>query len=164
MDDKAKKLLSRFQASCAKREYCSSDIFAKAKMAMDGDEIAASEIVAELVREKYVDDLRYATAFAREKASLQGWGKMKISFMLVGKGIQKELVSKALEGIDSESADKKLEAVVSTKYRTLSDDPQCKLKLLKFALGRGYSYDEVKAVVERVISDGLEESLDGISD
>ena len=39
---------------------------------------------------------------AREKASLQGWGPVKIRFQLRGKGISDEIVSEALQaaGID----------------------------------------------------------------
>ena len=37
-------------------------------------------------------------------------------------------------------------------YRLLKDDPQCRLKLLKALLSRGYGYDEVEAAVKRVMS------------
>ena len=60
-----KSVLSRLQNQCSKREFCRSDIFQKAKKAMEGDAAAAERIVDALVKEKYVDDLRYASAFAR---------------------------------------------------------------------------------------------------
>ena len=44
----------------------------KALKAMDGDGDAAEQIVASLVSDRFVDDLRYASAFAREKASISG--------------------------------------------------------------------------------------------
>ena len=96
------------------------------------------------MKDRFVDDLRYASAFAREKASLQGWGAVKIRFMLRGKGIDEATVGRALEEIDPAKASAKLEKVVREKNRTLEGDPQRKLKLIKFALGRGYSYDEVE--------------------
>ena len=40
---------------------------------------------------------------------------------------------------------------MAAKYRTISEDPQCRLKLLRYALGRGYGYDEVKDAVERLM-------------
>lgn len=43
----------------------------------------------------------------------------------------------------------KLENVLLSKERQLKDDPQSRLKLIKFALSRGYTYDEVKPVLER---------------
>lgn len=154
MDENVKKVLARLQAQCSKREYCSRDILAKAVKLLEGDADAASEVLASLVEEKYVSDLRYASAFAREKSSIQGWGKVKIAYMLSAKGISRDTINEAFEDIDDDSASRKLENVIRVKYRLLADDPQCKIKLLKFALSRGYSYDEVKSVVDRVMTDG----------
>mgnify|MGYP002514025097 CR=1 FL=1 len=53
-----------------------------------------------------------------------------------------ELINKALEEVDERKAEDRLEKLLENKYRTLKDDPQWRLKLLRFALGRGYSYEE----------------------
>ena len=81
-------MLDRLQTQCVKREYCRSDIFRKALTAFDGDKDAAERLVESLVEDRFVDDSRYAAAFAREKARLSGWGPVKISFALTAKGIQ----------------------------------------------------------------------------
>ena len=145
-----KKVLERLQRQCSKAEYCSSDVRRKALKAMEGDSEAASRIVEALVRERFVDDGRYAAAFSREKSSLQGWGTVKIRFMLRSKGIPDEIISAALEEIDPGKAERKLDKLVSDKARLLEGDPQKRLKLLKFALGRGYSYDEVEKAIDRL--------------
>lgn len=149
-----KKVLGRLQTQCSKREYCSSEILAKALKLLEGDSEAAAQVLESLVADKYVSDLRYASAFAREKSSIQGWGKVKIAYMLSAKGISRETINEAFGEIDTDSAARKLENVIRVKYRLLADDPQCKIKLLKFALGRGYSYDEVRSVVDSVMSSG----------
>lgn len=154
MEENVKKVLSRLQGQCSKREYCSKDILAKAVKLLEGDEDAAREVLESLVADKYVSDLRYASAFAREKSSISGWGKVKIAYMLSAKGISRETINEAFEDIDDDSATRKLENVIRVKHKLLADDPQCKLKLLKFALSRGYSYDEVKPVVDKVMTDG----------
>ena len=152
MEESVKKVLLSLQGKCARREYCVSDVRARALKALEGDSGAASEVVAALVSEGYVDDLRYASAFAREKASLTGWGAAKISFALGGKGIARDVISQALAEIDADKASDKLERLLAARFRTLQGDPQCKLKLLKFGLGRGYSYDEVGPAVERMMT------------
>lgn len=144
------KILSKLQAQCAKREYCSKDIYAKALMATEGNEGAAAEIVAALVEEKYVDDLRYAGAFAREKATLTGWGPVKIRFELLGKGIDEDTIAQALASIDPEAASAKLESMLQSKYHTIAEEPDCKLRLLKFALSKGYNYNDIREVVGRI--------------
>jgi len=154
------KVLSSLQRQCSKREYCRSDVFKKAKKAMDGDSAAASRIVDSLVKDRYVDDLRYAGAFAREKASLSGWGKVKISYMLSAKGIDRSVISQALEEIDDASSEKKMESVIRAKFRTLAGEKDAYLKLMRFALSRGYAYDEVKSIVDTVIREYREENPD----
>ncbi len=146
-----KKVLERLQRQCARMEYCSSDIYRKALKAMEGDEEAAARIVASLVDDCFVDDMRYATAFAREKSSLQGWGAVKICFQLRGKGITDGIIAAALQEIDPEKAASKLDKLAADRYRLLKDDPQCRLKMLKALLSRGYSYDEVEEAVKRVM-------------
>ena len=150
MDDFAK-VLDRLQAQCVKREYCRSDIFRKALTAFDGDKDAAERVVDSLVADKFVDDGRYAAAFAREKARLTGWGPVKISYALSGKGISKAVVAEALKEIDPDEADRRMVSVLETKYRSLKGDPQEKLKLLKFGLTRGYDYDRIAPAVDEIL-------------
>ena len=149
--EKYMKVLCRMQAKCSRQEMCVSDVRAKVLKAMDGDAEAAERMVESLVGDRFVDDGRYAAAYAREKSSLSGWGAQKISFMLAHKGIDRKVIAEALEEVDADAAAKKLESVVAAKYRLVSEEPQCRLKLLKFAMGRGYGYDEVRAAVDRVM-------------
>ena len=151
-----KKVLERLQRQCARMEYCTSDIRRKALKAMEGDEEAAGRIVESLLNDRFVDDRRYAAAFAREKSALQGWGAVKIRFLLRGKGVSDEIITEALQEIDAGKAASKLDKLAADKYRLLKDDPQCKLKMLKALLSRGYGYDEVEAAVVRAIQNQTE--------
>ena len=145
------KVLDRLQSQCVKREYCCSDIFKKALAAFDGDRGEAERLVASLVEDRFVDDARYAAAFAREKARLSGWGPVKISFALTSKGISKAVVSEALKEVDPQEADRRMVSVLETKYLTLKGDPQEKFKLLKFGLTRGYEYEKIAPVVDEIL-------------
>ena len=97
MDD-YKAIKSFLEGLCAKREYCVSDIRRKALDRLEGDREKAEELVASLIADKFVDDARYASAFAREKASLQGWGPIKIRFQLRAKGISDAVISRCAGG------------------------------------------------------------------
>lgn len=145
------KVLDRLQAQCVKREYCRSDIFRKALTAFEGDRDSAGRLVESLVADRFVDDSRYAAAFAREKARLSGWGPAKISFALRGKGISKSIISDALKEIDPDEADRRMVSVLETKYKTLKGDPQEKFELLRFGLTRGYDYDKIAPVVDEIL-------------
>lgn len=145
------KCLSRLQRLCSKAEYCRSQMYTKALRDLEGDTSAAKRVVDALVADKYVDDARYASAFAREKASIQGWGPVKIRFQLRSKGISDADIASGMSEIEEPKAARKLESVVAAKYRSLKGDPQCRLKLLKFALSRGYEYGDVAAAVDSVM-------------
>ena len=147
MDEAQKKVLGKLQAQCSKREYCCADVRAKALKALDGDSQRAAEVVDSLVEDKYVDELRYATAFARDKAHLGGWGPVKIRYALAGKGIGREDIESALSEIDPESSAGKLQSLLAAKARTLEGDPQARLKLIRFALSRGYEYSEIQPYI-----------------
>lgn len=145
------KVLDRMRCLCSRREYCRSDVMKKALKALDGDRDKAEKVVETLVKEKFIDDLRYSSAFARDKASLAGWGQAKIRYMLSAKGISKEVMTAALGEIDGEKAADKLERLMANKFKSLKDDPQCRMKMLRFALGRGYDYEEASSVLDKLV-------------
>ena len=169
MDEQLRKILSQLERKCSKCECCSYDIFNKAvtllaKASGSGEETEdvrekAGEMLELLKSNGYVDDCRYAAAFAREKSSLTGWGPVKIRFALRGKHIDSDAIENAISGIDSDRSTDRLLRLLEAKWKSLSGKdgkilPDSKLKLIKFALSRGYGYDEVKDAVEGVIRNG----------
>ena len=144
------KVLDRMRNLCSRREYCRSDIMKKVLKALEGDTEKAEKVLATLVEEKYLDELRYACAFARDKSSRAGWGETKIRYMLSAKGVPRDIISQALGEVDDSKARTRLEKLMENKYRSLKDDPQCRLKMLRFGLGRGYGYDEVSDVLKQL--------------
>ncbi len=141
---------------CSRREYCVADIRRKLSDALEGDTDAVKEVLDSLIREKYVDDIRYASAFARDKASIAGWGSIKISHALLAKGVDRVIIGEALKEVDCSKAEDRMEKLMANKYRSLKDDPQCRLKMLRFGLGRGYCYDEINVTIEKLISENDE--------
>ena len=81
-DPQFKKVLQGFELRCARQEMCSADVRRKALRSFEGDADRADALVRSLVENGYVDDARYAAAFAREKSRLTGWGPVKITFQL----------------------------------------------------------------------------------
>lgn len=150
MEGDALKVLDKLRRLCSRREYCTSNILKKASEALDGDHNRAEEILQVLVSERYVDDLRYASAYARDKASISGWGEVKIKYMLSAKGIARDVIAKALEEIDEGKAESRLEKLLENKWKSLKDDPQGKMKLIRFALGRGYGYEDISSLLGKV--------------
>lgn len=147
------KVADRMRGLCSRREYCRQDIMKKVLAALDGDADEAGRVMDRLVEEKYIDDLRYASAYARDKSSIAGWGSTKIRYMLASKGIDRETIAAALQEVDEGKASDRLEKLLAGKVRSLKDDPQRRMKLLRFALGRGYQYDEAAEVIDRLLNE-----------
>lgn len=149
--EQVRKVADRLRRLCSRREYCSADVMKKALQALEGDTGLAAEVVAQLQKEGYVDDARYAEAFVRDKSSLAGWGQTKIRYMLRARGINPDLIDSAMASIDRGRADVKLRKLIENKYNSLKDDPQCRLKLLRYVLGRGYAYEEANCVINNIL-------------
>lgn len=120
-------------------------------------------IISSLKKDGYLSDLRYAAAFARDRSSISGWGSSKIRYALAAKGLDRDTVSAALEQIDESRASSRLEKLLETKYRSLASSSdkesvyRLRDRLIRFALGRGYSYDDVLPVVDRLAAGACRE-------
>ena len=118
-DPQFKKVLQGFESRCARQEMCSADVRRKALRSFEGDADRADALVRSLVENGYVDDARYAAAFAREKSRLTGWGPVKITFQLRGKGLSEEAIRQALQEVDAGEASGKLHNLLPAKYKSV---------------------------------------------
>jgi len=151
------KVLNKYQTQCSKKECCTKDVYQKVLADLEGDQAVAAEVLASLVEDKFIDDQRYCEAFCREKAHLTGWGPIKISFMLSSKGMSKEMIKNALAEVDFDKASSKLDKLLEAKYRTVKGEVDEKFRLIKYALTRGYEYEDVAKAVDSLLKRKKEE-------
>ena len=91
--------LAALMRLCARAEKSEGD----ARRLMRGWGVAekdAEQVLGRLVRDRFIDDSRYAEAFVREKLRLSGWGEYKIRTALQRKGVSKERIDAALSQAD----------------------------------------------------------------
>lgn len=112
-------------------------------------------IVDTLVRERFVDNRRYAEAYVREKVRFSGWGRYKIRAALRAKRIDEAIVEEALEQVDGASMREKLEHRLQMKMnRTRARDAyDLRGKLVRYGGGLGFDTDTVLEVVERLMKE-----------
>ena len=164
--DMNERILDRMRRLCSMREYCTSDIEGKIIAALkkrpqeDSPEEDIGRIVRDMMeqlrKDGYVDDERYARAYVRDKSALSGWGRFKIARALSAKGIDSETVSAAMKELDDGKAKGKMRKVLALKAASLAkseDGMTLRQKLLRFALGRGYSYVEAAAAIDEIFSE-----------
>lgn len=139
---------------CARRECCRKEIAQKLRETpLHHDEI--EELLCRLEEERYIDHERYAHAFVHDKLAYERWGRLKIVQALRLKGIDHELIDRALaDELTEEAYRDSLAELLRQKLRTLRFDANdrhasylAQQKLVRFAASRGYEaeyiFDEI---------------------
>jgi regulatory protein len=142
-------LYDKATSFCSKSERCISEVNQYlSKYCKDFDMI--SEVSLLLVKEKYIDEQRYAKAFTNDKFKFSGWGKIKISYMLRQKNIDSENISYSLDLIDDEIYCDFLKNLLQKKFKTLKnkDSEQSKAALIRFAISRGFEFEIVLKAIK----------------
>lgn len=132
---------------CATAEHCSYEVRLKLQQWGATDE-QIEHIVAHLQKEHFVDEQRYCNAFVHDKLLYQGWGRMKMRAQLQAKHLPTTAIEQALNEIDRDTYMSVLTRVLATKKRSIkSADPQAREKLIRFAMQRGFIYDEINGII-----------------
>lgn len=137
-------LLKRMAGLCARSEQCSFDISTKLfKAGLPKDK--RDEIIEYLTENRYLDDGRFARAYASYKVRFSAWGRHKIRMALAAKRIPSAMISEALDQIDEDDYMAALKRIVETKKRdmdlTMREE---KIKLYRQLLTRGFESDLIK--------------------
>ena len=146
-----KEALTRAQAICGQQEQCRQDMLTKLHR-WGINESVALKIIKQLEKERFIDEMRYAIAYARDKVKFNKWGRIKICWMLRQKNIPDEIIDQALDQIDNHEYELLLESELIKKKRSLKSDDQYnnKRKLIQFAIQRGFENDTVYKIVNNL--------------
>lgn len=115
-------------------------------------EETVSRVIEFLKNYSFIDDKRYAESFIKQK--LKESGKNKIKYDLLKKGIDEELIKELLDKVSSEDESTVALTLAEKKVRILGKSERDKGKLLgkvtKYLLSKGYTYDLINQVVNKV--------------
>ncbi|MFX0548100.1 recombination regulator RecX [Hathewaya histolytica] len=127
------------------------------KLKEEGYEISIIDRTICFLKEyDFINDERYVELFIKEK--LKKWGENRIKYELLRKGIEEKLVLDKIYSIDSEEKNKVLYEVALKKYNSLikseNDSFKINRKLNDYLLRRGYGFDEIKSVINKIVKAG----------
>ena len=147
----AEQAYQRLANLCARSEHCPADIERKLQLWHIAEDEAA-DILARLCREGYVDTARYARAFAHDKFQYNHWGPQRISNELFQRHIPQADIREALALLPAEAVDDTLTGLLSRKLESLhaNSSEERFLKLLRYAAGKGYTYEDIRRCLERM--------------
>lgn len=111
---------------------------------------AVEQIISELIEGNFLNEDRFAKAYAKGKFSQKAWGRIKIKQGLKLKRVPDVLIKKALLTIDTDDYLTALTKVLEKKAAVLSEKNAVKrrYKLQQYAMGRGYEADLIADVLK----------------
>ena len=132
-------------ALCAQAEHCQHEMLEKMRRWELSDE-AQARVMERLVRERYVDDERYARAFVKDKVRYNKWGRRKVEQALWQKHIDEDIRQRVLDEVDDEEYLSVLRPLLQQKRKTTKaqSDYELNQKLVRFALSRGFTFDIIR--------------------
>ena len=132
-------------ALCAQAEHCQQEMRDKMRR-WELDETVQNRIVTRLVKERYVDDERYARAFVKDKIRYNKWGRRKVQQALWQKHIDADIQQRVLDEIDEKEYLDILRPLLKQKRKSIKAESDYELnqKLIRFALGRGFGFDIIR--------------------
>ena len=132
-------------ALCAQAEHCQQEMRDKMRR-WELDETVQNRIVTRLVKERYVDDERYARAFVKDKIRYNKWGRRKVQQALWQKHIDADVQQQVLDEIDEKEYLDILRPLLKQKRKNIKAESDYELnqKLIRFALGRGFGFDIIR--------------------
>ena len=147
-----KQIASKMAELCSRSEQCSPDIRKKIiAVGLTGEE--AEKILEYLKKEKFIDDKRYASAYATEKLRINRWGRIKIRYYLHIKGLSAEIIEIGLESLNEKIY---LDILLKTmKEKAKKSGGKSKFEkmgqIIRFAQSRGFEPELIHRYINEVM-------------
>lgn len=124
------------------------------ELGLRGEDI--ENAIAHLVEGGFLNEERFAKAYAGGKFRMQQWGRKKITMMLKQKQVSAYCIRKGLAEIDADDYAQTLEQLASRKYALLKSEQYLKrqYKTLQYLLQRGFEQELARAAIEQIAKKG----------
>jgi len=142
-------LLKRF---CAYQERCIADVKLFAFKKQIPKNIIDSAIPI-LINENFIDEKRFTQSFARGKFSQNKWGRIKIRFELLQRGISESLTMEAIHSIDEDEYKQTIKKLILQKLEQLKDEEDTQIrfqKTVQYLNSKGFEYEIVKPILSEI--------------
>jgi len=135
-----------------RRERTIAEMRARLEREADIPDAEAEAAIAELLDYGYLDDARYARVFAEDRRNLDQWGVERITRSLRERGVDRDLISAALEALTDAAEQTELEratAVLEQRFPSGPAEPRDREKAFGILIRKGYD-SELAADAVRV--------------
>jgi regulatory protein len=143
--------LQKLKHYCGYQERCHSEV--KDKLYSLGVRKSDhDEIIATLIEEGYLNEERFAIAFAGGRFRMKQWGRVKIKYELKQKQVSEYSIKKALQQINEKEYAVTLQKLAAEKYTTLEKErwPARKKKTADYLQQKGYELSLINKVIDSI--------------
>lgn len=130
-------LLNKARKYCSYQERCLADVKTKLKE-WNAAEKTVEKIIQTLEKEDFINEERYAIAFALGKLRNNKWGRNKIFYAMTQKQIPEIYIQMGLNEIDDEEYIQILKSVLKSKKTVEKDEFKRNNKLVRYAVQKGF--------------------------
>jgi regulatory protein len=144
----------KIQQYCAYQERNHYEVRSKLlTLGLRGDDV--EELIASLITDGFLNEERYAKAFAGGKFRMKKWGRLKIVNHLESKGLSSYCIRSGLKEIPEEDYIHTLKKLIASRSDDLVEANifAKRDKLSKFAIGKGYEPELVWTIVKELLPD-----------
>ena len=136
-------------ALCAQAEHCQQEMRDKMRR-WELDETVQIRVLDRLVKERYIDDGRYARAYVKDKIRYNKWGRRKVQQALWQKRIDADIQQQVLDEIDENEYLDVLRPLLKQKRKSVkaASDYELNQKLVRFALSRGFDFSIIRQCLD----------------
>jgi regulatory protein len=117
------------------------------------------ELLSRLIEEDYLNEERFALAFAGGKFRMKGWGRIKIIQALKEKRVSDYCIKKAMIEIDNTRYQSTLNKLAVVKWNSLKSESNVFIKMRKtrdHLLQKGFEPNLVYAALKQLNAEGFE--------
>lgn len=145
--------LEKMRHFCAYQERCHGEVRLRLRaFPLDADEVEA--VVSKLIEDDFLNEERFALAWAGGKFRMLQWGRVRIRYELKRKGLGDYNIRKGLAAIDEDDYIATLERLAGARWETerrgTGNDLLKRQRLAAFLMRKGYESDLVREVTERL--------------
>jgi regulatory protein len=144
--------LARIYRYCAYQERSHQEVKNKLyEFGLTTDEV--EELLTKMITEGFLNEERFAKAFAGGKFRIKKWGRVKIIRELESQGLTKRCISRGLDEIELSDYRKTLKKLLLKKAEQTTEENLFKKrdKVAKYAIGKGYEPEMVWEMIKDLV-------------
>lgn len=145
--------LEKMRHFCAYQERCHGEVRLRLKaFPLDAEEVET--VVSRLIEDDFLNEERFAVAWAGGKFRMLQWGRVRIRYELKRKGLGEYNIRKGLAAIDEEEYISTLERLARARWETerrgAGHEGLKRQRLAAFLVRKGYEPDLIREMTERL--------------